>query len=106
MDIKAACPRCETLNFRENARCSECGSFLPSHTFGIDGPTRIEPQDRPSTMLNVFSILCPLIGVAAWLILMDSAPRRSAEAGYSALIGILLIPALVIAMPVVLSQLR
>ena len=86
------CPYCEAHNSYRSSVCHKCHRKLPWSDAIENAAQNVTPNDQPSSLLNVFSIIFPIIGLAAWLILMNSSPRRAREAGISAFIGAVLIP--------------
>ncbi len=83
------CLHCGANNKYTDRVCRNCRLELP-WSDAIQSVMRVE--DQPSTLLNVFSLIFPVVGLAAWLILMGSSPRRSKEAGISALVSVVLMP--------------
>ena len=96
------CPQCGAPNPYENQACTRCGATLP-WTRAQEG-VAVE-EDKPSVLLNTFSFIIPVVGIAAWLILMGSEPEKSREAGISALLGILVAPfVLFVVMPLLMGR--
>lgn len=90
------CGNCNAANSYANHFCARCRASLP-----WAGTSKVaDGNDKPSVILNVFSLLFPIVGLVAWLILMRSQPRTAREAGICALVSVLLAPLIIFLIPV------
>ena len=73
------CSHCGNKILIEAVICPKCGCETESHKHS---------QDKPSIILDVISILIPIVGLILFLCFHHNYPQKAKSVGISALVGV------------------
>ena len=111
------CPKCYRLNPDESEVCSKCGYKLKksaTRTHATEAKTKYcshcgseilqaavvcpqcgcsvagvtAAQDKPSFILDILSVLCPLLGFILFCVFHNNYPKKAKSVGIGALLGV------------------